>query len=796
MMKVIVAFLSGDDTKALDHTNEARRSLSAAMAMPMEATHYFFHALVLAGVCTRATEEERPTIIRTLGECRRKLGLWAHHCPANFLAKHALVSAEIARLDGDELRAERLYEQAIQSARENGFIHWEGIADELASRFYRERGFETIANVYLREARACYVRWGAEGKVRQLDQRYPRLMVRKPLAPSATFAARAEQIDLLSVVKASQTISGEIVLDKLVRTLFEVVLEQGGAQRGCLILSRDGGLSIEAEASLEGGGVATKILESLPLESQPLVPVSIVNYVVRTKEYVILDDSPLAAKFASDPYMARAKPRSSLCLPILRQGEVVGVLYLENSLVEGAFTPERLTALSLLASQAAISLENALLLSKEKSARAAAEEAERRSAVIAKAGALLSETLDYKDTLARLGRLCAGTLADWCVIDIMEGEEVRRLADAHADLAKQPLLEELQQRYPPSWESSHPAARVLRSGQPLLLPNVSDEIIQTMCVDDHHARLIRELGCRTMMAVPLVARGQTVGVLSLVSVAPGRRYTSADLDLAQEVACRAAIAIDNARLYRETQEAIRVRDEFLSVASHELYTPMTSLTLSLQTMLQAASSGRSLTSQATSKLLELAARQGQRLTRLIGNLLDVSRIEMGRLPLEVARMELGALVRDVVERFEPDLARSRCSVSIRGDAPVSGMWDRSRIDQVVTNLLSNAMKFGAGKPIDIILREEAGVARLIVKDFGIGVDRTRQPLIFDRFERAVSSRHYGGLGLGLYISRRIVEAHGGSIRVESQPGSGSTFTVELPSARPPMSGARDQLTED
>jgi signal transduction histidine kinase len=173
---------------------------------------------------------------------------------------------------------------------------------------------------------------------------------------------------------------------------------------------------------------------------------------------------------------------------------------------------------------------------------------------------------------------------------------------------------------------------------------------------------------------------------------------------------------------------------------------------------------------------------GDRLNHLVDGLLDVSRIETGRLPLALAEVDLGEVVRDVVERFEPELTRAGCPVSIRGDASVMGRWDRSRLDQVVTNLLANAVKFGLGKPIEIVLEEHAGVARLVVRDHGIGIDEDEQPRIFERFTRAVSSSNYGGLGLGLYISRCIVEAHGGRIGVLSERASGSTFTVELPCA--------------
>jgi signal transduction histidine kinase len=755
------------------------------MAMPMEATFYYLHALVLAAGHPQSAEERRETL-QTLSEYNRKLGFWAEHCPANFQSKHALVSAEIARLTGDELSAEQLYEEAIRSARENGFVHWEGIANELAAGFHRERGIETIATAYLREALHCYARWGADAKVRQLEQRHPALHEPCLVGPSATFAARAEQLDLLSVTKASQTISGEIVLDRLVRTLLEVVLQQGGAERACLLLCRAGILSIEAEATLEERGTVASVLESVPVHTTRRVPVSVVHYVQRMKERVILSDAVAeCGKFSGDDYFTRIRPRSILCVPILRQAEVVGLLYLENNVLAGAFTHDRLAALELLATQAAISLQNALLLAEERAARAAAEEAERRAAFLAEAGVLLSESLEVEETLARLCRLCVRSLATTCAIDIVEGHEVRRLAVTDRDPAKEPLVRELQNRYPPRWDSRHPAAMVLRTGKPVVLPDLPDDVVRATCEDDEHFRLIRALGLQTVIAVPLMARGQMLGVLSISSAAPGCRYGHADLELAEEVARRAASAIDNARLYRASQDAVRARGEFLNVASHELNTPLTSLTLALHSLRRAAPSGRPVDPGRMNRLLDLSTRQGARLTKLVADLLDVSRIERGRWELDVADVELGALAREVVERFEPDLARTGCTVAMKGAAGVVGRWDRSRLDRVVTNLLSNALKFGAGKPVELSFGSERGVAWLAVRDHGIGIAPAEHTRIFGRFERAVSERHYGGLGLGLYICQRIVEEHGGSIRCESQPGAGSTFTVELPCRRAP-----------
>ncbi|WP_437536984.1 GAF domain-containing protein [Sorangium sp. So ce726] len=391
--------------------------------------------------------------------------------------------------------------------------------------------------------------------------------------------------------------------------------------------------------------------------------------------------------------------------------------------------------------------ERIRLLAQEQEARAAAEEAERRATFLADAGEILSESLDYNETLARVARLCVQSLCDWCVIDVVEGGEIRRISGAHKDPMKEPLLAELQRRYPPHWDSPHPATTVLRTGEPLLFPELSDERLRELAVNEEHLRFGRELEARSSIIVPLVARGQTVGVLSAVSSAPGRRYGRADLELMQEVARRAAIAIDNARLYREAQEAACIREDFVSIASPERYAPLTPLKLQLQ---------------------------------LVDSVLDVSRIAQGQFVLELEEIDLSALTRDTVDRFQGLLAKAGSRIELRAAPGVTGRWDRLRIEQVIVNLLSNAIKFGLGRPIDISVVADGGMAILSVQDHGLGIKPGDRERVFERFERTGSGESLGGLGLGLYVARQILAAHGGAIRLTSERSAGSCFTVELP----------------
>jgi GAF domain-containing protein len=285
----------------------------------------------------------------------KQLQAWAEHCPENFENRAALVGAEIARLESRELDAERLYEQAIRSARTNGFIHNEALAYETAARFYAARGLEDFAELYLLRARDGYRRWGADGKVRQLEARYPQLAIAKPRGTAEE--AIDQQLDVAAVVKASQALSSEMLLPRLIERLMTIAPQNAGADRGVLILPHESDYRIEAEARTDGERIVLHYGASIGQS----VPESIIRYVMRTQESVILDDATKQNLFSEDPYFGLRQQRSILCLPLTRQGALGRLLYLENTLASHVFTPGRARLLELLAAQAAISLENTRL---------------------------------------------------------------------------------------------------------------------------------------------------------------------------------------------------------------------------------------------------------------------------------------------------------------------------------------------------------------------------------------------------------------------------------------------------
>jgi signal transduction histidine kinase len=330
---------------------------------------------------------------------------------------------------------------------------------------------------------------------------------------------------------------------------------------------------------------------------------------------------------------------------------------------------------------------------------------------------------------------------------------------------------------------AHPALQCFQTGEVRFLSRLDFTRCDDVSTSTEHRALVDRLSPTSVLSVPLRARGRTLGVITLFTAEPQRTLVAADVAMAEELALRLSVALENARLFHDAQSAVRLRDEFLSVASHELKTPLTSL------ILQHNLIGRALESSGTPALvtgrLNTAQRQVFRLTALVDNLLDVSRMSLGKLSLERAEVDLAQLTRDAVERLEDVFAQARCPLQLELPRTLPGHWDASRLDQVLVNLLTNAAKYGAGRPVSVRAgvdaRDEAWVE---VRDQGIGIDADALPRLFGRFERAVSERHYGGMGLGLYISRQIVEALGGRIDVDSQPGQGATFTLRLPRSAP------------
>ncbi|OUL33570.1 hybrid sensor histidine kinase/response regulator [Nostoc sp. 106C] len=388
--KILLCYLFENYSQAIENTAIAEKYLGASVGLPVIPIFHLYDSLIRLAVYDDNLESEQQTILDRVQANQEKMQKWAHHAPMNHLHKFYLVEAERHRVLDEKVEAIENYDKAIALAKENEYINEEALAHELAAKFYLSWGKQTIARTYMTNAYHAYSHWGAIAKVKDLEARYPQLIMRRhevacretsqnianintenTFTKTATTGSNSQVLDLATVMKAAQALSGEIVLSKLLDKLMKIVLENAGAQTGHLILEIDGSLLIEAKATVEQQDVI--VMQSQPIATSDELPVSIINYVARTLENVLCSNTICEGIFATDPYIINQKPKSVLCTPLLHQGKLSGIVYLENNLTPEAFTPDRLEILKLLSSQAAIAIENARLYSDLATANATLE---------------------------------------------------------------------------------------------------------------------------------------------------------------------------------------------------------------------------------------------------------------------------------------------------------------------------------------------------------------------------------------------------------------------------------------
>jgi PAS domain S-box-containing protein len=424
--------------------------------------------------------------------------------------------------------------------------------------------------------------------------------------------------------------------------------------------------------------------------------------------------------------------------------------------------------------------EQGRALEREQAARAEAENSQKRTALLAEASRVLSTSFDYQTTLAALVRLAVPTLADYCALDILEGEnEFKRIGEAHVDPTKSSLIRKVGTFPRSALTAQHPLIRVMTTGFPVLEADITPAFIRASFAEQSQRQMVEALGPRSFICVPLVSSGKILGALTLVTSGSGRRYDEADLSLAADMARRAAIVVEHARLFHEAQQATKARDDVLAVVAHDLRNPLNTVTMAIGLMLENTPVERT----QERRQVEIVRRAADRMNRMIQDLLDVKRMESGRLGIDLQPEDVDVIINDMIEMLRPLAVGS--SIVLESSVPEGlppVLADSARIQQVLSNLVGNAVKFTPREGrITVCAEQIEDKIRFGVIDTGPGIPPEQVPHIFGQFWQASPSDRRG-IGLGLAIAKGIVEAHSGTIWVESHVGLGSTFYFTLPIA--------------
>jgi PAS domain S-box-containing protein len=719
ILKLQARFIAGDYKTALTAAHKARVLLWAAADHIQLLDYHYYAALTITALFDAAPAERQREWRETLSAHIQQLREWANNYPPTFRDKHDLVTAEVARIEGRDLEAMRLYEQAIQSARENDFIQNEALANEIAGRFYLDRGFELVGHTYLLSARSCYLQWGAQGKVKQFEQLYPELKEQEPFGPTITMAASIEQLDLATVVKAMQAVSREIDLGKLIETLMVTAIECGGADRGLLFLPGGQEYGFAAEAATRDDQV--QVILAQAFGTLPKFPESILRYVIRTRDSVILDDASVESPFSNDDYVRVGCLRSILCLPVVKLGALIGVLYLENNLTPRAFTPGRLAVLELLASQAAISLENARLyadLRQENCDRSKAEEALRAS----------EERMNLAAEAANLA------MWEWNVVkdEIWMTDKGRALLG----LARHARLD-----YAAQVSLVHPDDRAARDAAFRRALETEGEYATEyrIVLPDGQVRWIAGRGrVEFGGGKPLRMRGVSLDITE-------RRQ--AELEAARQ-------RMDLAHAARLT-----IVGELIASIAHEINQPLGAILSNAETAMILLESKHPHLAEVQQILADIR-QDDLRASEVIRRMRDL----LLKRELELKLIDLNALTLNVLRLVAAETRRRgvRIEEQFADTLPVV-RGDVVHLQQVLLNLVLNgmeAMSESSESNRRLTIRtvyDGNGNVEVAVEDSGPGISADLLPRLFDSF--FTTKTH--GMGLGLSIVRSIVEAHGG-----------------------------------
>ena len=766
--KLVLCYIFQDYQQAIENAKSAEKySDSAVGTIPL---YHFYNSLVYLAIYSDAPKSEQKLILQKVKANQKKIKKWAQFAPMTHLHKFYLVEAERYRVLGETTLAIDYYDRAIALARQHDYINEEALANELAAKFYIAWGKEQVAQAYMTNAYYCYLRWGATAKITDLERQYPELLKRfikanlsdksRSNLSDTSNSISGETLDLAALMKASGAIASEIELDKLLTTLMKILLESCGAQTGYLILESQGQLRVEASGEANSNQVM--VLQSTPIET--CLPLSIIHYVERTQEGLIESDVAREGRFTQDAYIKTQQPKSILCAPLLNQGQLIGIVYLENNLADGVFTADRLEVIQLLSTQAAIALTNARLYTQVQSTQ-------NRLNKFLNAIPLGISVHDAKGQIIYTNQVAQQLLN----IQDLPKAETQQLSQTYGvyragtgemyPVEQLPLVRSLggEKAWADDLELHH-------SDGSIFVESTSTPIFDETGAVEYAIAAFQDISDRKQAEKTLIEN------IRLEQEISDCKKTEAELEQAKEAAVAANLA----------------KSTFLANMSHELRTPLNAILGFSQLMNQ----DTNLLNEQKENL-HIIQRSGEHLLTLINQVLDLSKVEAGRMTLSENNFDIHHLLADIEDMFA--LKANKKSLELRfecaADVPKNIYADEVKLRQVLINLLSNAVKFTSSGSVSVEVKNkqvkfqsEAGTKTtnnpqsttitFEVKDTGVGIAADELEKLFQPFVQTASGQKVQqGTGLGLTISRQFVRLMGGEITVISY---GKVFTPGMP----------------
>ncbi|MBF0225209.1 MAG: response regulator [Desulfobacterales bacterium] len=770
--KLILCYTFMEYEKALYHASIAKKYIAGISGMSHEPLFYFYEALAKIAVFSGLMPYiEQKKILFNVYLNKQKIKNWAKHCPYNHLHKLLILEAELAKIRRMDAKAMLLFDKAVKMAKENEFINEEGLANEHAARFWLKQGKEDIAGIYLKKAYSLYILWGASRKAKHLEEKFPKYFTALSFGEERSFnetvtvsgsssstGRMSEPLDLSAVIKASQAISGEIVLKDLLKKLITIAVKYSEAERGLLLLKENNKLAVQAKADALKN--MSEVFSPIYIENFEFLSHSIVDQTLMNNESVVVTNPVNAVKFFNDEYIKSKKPLSILSIPMVRHGILTGLLYLENFSSIGSFTSKKIEMLSLIASQASISIENAKFYIE-------LEESERKYRM------LYENAIEGVFQCNADGRFIS---ANPSMVKILGFESQDELKSSVVDIRKEGFVFQQDRE----------------SFEALLHNHNKVSGFETQFFKKDGSIFWGSLSLRCVFVEKEELKYYEG---SLVDITERKEKEKAERER--------AIAEES---HRQLKELDRMKSDFLSSVSHELRTPLTSVLGFAKLIRKDFYKMFVATSESDPKLmkkaknidknLEIIIEESKRLTRLINDVLNLAKIESGKIEWRDSIFSVKDLLEQAVSAISGELSSKpdiRLVVRIKDDVYIKA--DRDRMMQVLINLLNNAFKFTKKGKVEIEsfldskkFSEDKDYVMFKVKDTGLGIREADIEKIFDKFHQASHGETFldkpKGTGLGLSICRHIISNYGGKIWAESELDKGTVFTFIIPAYYP------------